>query len=309
MAVADNFPPASFDGIRFPYVERHVKGSIRHHVHEYPHAVGGNQEPLGRRLYEFSFTSDFDEAMNGLFPALYPKTLVELFAIFGEQRAAPLEVPGVGTFTARCVDWDARKVSRIRSGEKLTFRFLEVLDVIVVDQSAVVEAMPQEVKAFRAEVQRLRDAARGALPAQAVPTDIDLADVERLVGLVTALVSAKSSSSLSLVPASRAVMSLSTRIDARPYLRFARAHAAVESLHRIAASANATRRDAERRSKPLALFITQRRMSIIEVAAALYGDTSRTRELMRLNELDDALSISSGTAISHYPMTTTARAA
>jgi hypothetical protein len=301
VAAADNFPSASFAGIKFPYVDRTVRGSDRHHVHEYPHTHGGVQEPLGRRLYEFDFTCDFDESMSGVFPALYPRTVVELFAVFGEERVADLVVPGIGTFSARCINWEARKVAKIRSGEKLTFKFLEVLDVIIVDPSAVaIPSLPAEAATVYTLVRALQAAPLGALPPAARPTPIDVANAEKFQALVNAFVAADSANDFAALGAAQGVLTFGQKMDGAPYLRYARAFGIVESIHRIAAAANSSRKDIQKKSRPVLAYTTTRRTSITEVSTTLFGNTSHTRELMLMNDLDDALHIRPGTRINYY---------
>lgn len=234
MSAADNFKSASFNGITFPYVDYAVKGSIRHHTHEYPHEPGGVDEPLGRRLYEFSFTCEFDESMHGIFPGLYPNTLTTLFALFEAETVGDLVIPSVGTFSARCTDWDTRKVAKIRSGEKVNFRFLEVIDIIIIDPTeSVVQSLPNEAASILTATQALQTAPLGSLPSNAIPTSTDIANAERLVTLVNGLVSAKSANDFAALGASQGVMSFAQKIDAAPYLRYARTFAIVDSLRRV----------------------------------------------------------------------------
>lgn len=311
MPVADTFPPASFDGIEFSYAERSLKGSLRHYTHEYPHAEGGDDEPLGRKLYEIGFTCDFDEAFNDRFPGLYPDRLNQLRAKFEQQTVGPLEVPGIANFSARCVDWDQRLTARIRSGEKVSFKFIEVFDVQIVQENfdTAVEGLAPQMNRLKVEVERLRAAPLGALPVNAIPTDRDLADLANLDRQVNGLLSSKAATGITVVRQAQAVIDAGGRIDPRPYLRYSRAAQAVDALHNVMRSAIVTRKDSERRSLPLLTYVTDRRLSIMEVATTLYGDTKRVNELLRINFLRDALSIPSGTEIQYYPKGTAARAA
>lgn len=299
--VADTFQRASFAGVGFPYAERTIKGSLRHHTHEYPHAAGGDDEPLGRRLYEFGFTCDFDTGFSD-YPGLYPTTLVYLFALFGEQRVGPLVIPGFGTFSARCIDWDTRKTSRITSGEKVSFKFIEVLDEIIVEQNFDDSplAVPQYFTALKTQVTQIAAAPLGALPANARPKVSDLAQLE---ALTTALAATTSTATALLTQRAGAVFGSCQQYDTLTYLRYSRSYACVDALHDLARAALLIYKDALRRGRRIEIFVNDRLRSISEISTKLYGDTGQTVELMQINNLADALYVTAGTPIRHYTAT------
>lgn len=300
--VADTFQRASFNGIEFPYADRTIKCSLRHYTHEYPHAAGGDDEPLGRKLYEFGFTCDFDtgfdESFPG-FPAVYPGKLILLFATFGEQTVADLVVPGFATFKARCIDWDARLVSRIRSGEKVSFKFIEVLDEIIADGNFTTApaAMPALAAKLNANVAVLANAPRGILPANAIPNLSDLNKINAIVALLASLPTDSPSISIQ----ASALLAECQLYDTLPFIRYPRAYAAVDSLHILYEASLKVLKDALLRGRAILTFITDSpNMSISQVSTRIYGSTARTVELMQLNNLADALNITSGTPIRYY---------
>lgn len=120
-------PGASFAGFRFPIRELHVRGSLRHHLHEYPHSPGAALEGLGRRLYEFRMTAPFHETFRS-YPKLYPETLASLRTIFDGGLAWDLVVPWIGTIQARCIEWTQHLVAKVQSGEDVELVFLEDRD-------------------------------------------------------------------------------------------------------------------------------------------------------------------------------------
>lgn len=303
--IADTFNTASFDGIAFPYAERAIKCSLRHHTHEYPHTPGGDDEPLGRRLYEFDFTCDFDTGFDPKYPRLYPYTMILLFATFGEQRVAPLVIPGFGTFSARCIDWDARKTARITSGEKVHFKFLEVLDQILVEQdfSTAPLAIPDLMTALRDQVTRLAAAPLGALPAKARPNVADLAQLESLTSI---LASSNDITSPLVTARSLAVVTSCQQYDTLPYLQYARSYPCVDALHTLSLQALKIYKDALRRGRRIDIYVNDMTRSLPEIATKLYGSTDRTSELMRINSIPDALNIPSGTPLRYYTNTQTA---
>ena len=297
--VADTFQTASFNGIEFPYAERSIKCSLRHHTHEYPHAPGGDDEPLGRKLYEFGFTCDFDTGFEGRFPGIYPNTLILLFATFGEETTADLVIPGFATFRARCIDWDTRKVSRIRSGEKVTFKFIEVLAEIVNVQNFTTapQAMPALATQLTTAVTALSTAPLNGLPSNAIPK---LSDLDTINGLVTSIAALPTNSPAISVQAS-ALLGACQAYDVLPFLRYPRSYAAADALHEVYLASLKVLKDALLKNRAIDVFVTDvPGMSISQVATRLYGSTARTGELMQLNNLVDALNLPPGTSIRYY---------
>ncbi len=96
MAAFDALLRASFLDYPFPVQDIDVKGGLRDHVHEYPHAPGGAPEKLGRKLYEFTFTCPFLTGLRG-YPKLWPETLATLRIFFEGQNTGDLVVPTIGT--------------------------------------------------------------------------------------------------------------------------------------------------------------------------------------------------------------------
>jgi len=297
--IADSFKTASFNGIEFPYTDRSIKGSGRHHVHEYPHAPGGDDEPLGRKLYEFGFTCDFDTGFSDRFPNLYPNTLILLFATFDTQIAAPLVLPGFATYTARAIDWDTRLSARIRSGEKVSFKFIEVLDEILAVQifTTPPAAIPDLTTALQTKVTALAAAPLGSLPSNAVP---DPADLDNILSISAAL-SALPTGSPQVPPQASALVAACQAYDTLTFARYARSYDVMEANHELALAAIRLRRDSLLRSRPLLTFVVDMpSMSAADIAIRLYGSTENTKELMSLNGFADALAIPSGTRVQYY---------
>ena len=117
-------PNASFGGIAFPYEDYSVKGSLRHHVHEYPNRPGGDVEPLGRKLYEIAFTCSWHVNLIG-WPGLIPGTLRAIRQLCETGSTYPLVVPDIGTIQAKAIEWPYSLSVKALSGAKITLKFLE----------------------------------------------------------------------------------------------------------------------------------------------------------------------------------------
>lgn len=298
--LADAFPRASFFGVEFPYTDRSIHCSLRHHTHEYPHSPGGDDEDLGRRLYEFGFTCDFDTAFNEAYPRLYPEALLELVEVFNQGIVGRLVVPGFGTFLARCVDWDLRKMSRITSGEKVNFKFIEIFDNNFVEQDFATTAplaIPQFMTVLREQVTQLEAAPLGALPANARPKLQDLSTLET----TTSQLAAATNGDVGLVTQrARAVLTACQQYDALTFLRYARAYPAMDALHELFKATLGIYKDALRRGRRIDVFVNDEARSVPQIATKIYGSTKNTIELMRLNTFADALLVPSGTQVRYY---------
>ena len=124
--IADTFPKASFGGITFPYTDVEISGSLDHHVHKYIHRPGGEVETLGRHLYEIGFSCVFDTSSRK-WANLYPGILSALIALCETEGTYDLVIPNRGVRAMKCkaIKWDTNYTTKIRSGEKVKFRFLE----------------------------------------------------------------------------------------------------------------------------------------------------------------------------------------
>ena len=103
MPLFDNLERASFAGYAFPVSDVEVTGGLRDHVHEYPHSPGGAPEKLGRKLYEFSFTSPMLAGFPR-YPKLWPETAASLRIVF--EGGAVLDASGRDPVSRPCTgDW------------------------------------------------------------------------------------------------------------------------------------------------------------------------------------------------------------
>jgi hypothetical protein len=300
--VIQSFPRASFAGIQFPWNKISIKGSLRHHVHEYPHQPGGDIEELGRKLYEFKFSSDFHDTLRD-WPNAYPGNLAALRGVFDTGKTFLLVIPNFGEIQAKCIDWGQNLTAKIRSGESTEWTFLEntqnkfSVEKIVGTSSASMEAAHGRL--------RLSMFKQGGLTVKANTLLDDLlyaiATLRNLVGYGQMLYGAAKSYA-------NTISDICARIDALPFFEDCRSAPSADALGDITANANQLSVDALRANQPLQYYYTPKLMGIIEVSMAIFGgDPLHAIELMQLNSLDDALLIPAGTMIAHYGLAETAR--
>lgn len=285
---------ASFGGIDFAVSRMSVKGSQRHHVHEFRHQAGGQPEKLGRKLYSFEFDCFFS-SVTPLYPNAWPGDLFALRTVFELGITGDLVVPTIGTIKAFCTDWPTEAdFGRRRDGETAKLTFLEdseevnligdKLNVGLTDLSTkkmekLVEVKgPKWIDAFAAvtklanEVQTMKD-------------QVDLRGEQ-------------------IADKCKQVQVGCQRLDeSLDGLNDPVNHQIAAALHDLGVAAINLGADILRKGNPITTFILPARMAISDVSTALYGDTSKAMDLLRMNLIEDALSIPSGTTLRVYAAT------
>lgn len=289
----DGFQRASFNVIAFPCEEIEVHGGIREHVHEYPHNPGGTPEKLGRKLYEIEMVCLFHDTFAG-YPGLYPDSLAAMRGHFETELTADLVIPTVGTIKAYCYDWKQRATGRQRSGERVTFRFRE--DMPPDDLDAFV-ATASSIKGFVALAQNFRIVAQDAPPPK--PSLFD--DIQNAINSVLAI---KDQADLfgNLIEAKLlALANVCSQIDQLNILKDPTSYRIANAMHEIWKASLDSLRDLSQTQKKLETFKLPMLMTITDVARRLYGDASRSVEILQLNPITDAFAIPAGTPIRYYP--------
>lgn len=282
---------ASFAGISFPYSECTVKLGQRKHVHVYLETPGGALQKLGRELYQIEFTVPAHEGLVAPYQQFYSVKLPALWSVFEQSATADLVVPSLGTL--RAFNTDATRSIRVReqSGEALKLSFIEDQEDLFAASALItpsVDGMPPRLRTFV----RL-----------AAPT-VPLSTLDKLAVAVNALsaLSGGGPQAARLVGA-RATGVIAVCQEIYRLAKFGTASnvLAVDALLDIHFAAVTLAEDAARRAIPTALSEpTPARMSVTQLAAWLYGDTSRARELLILNSFTDPLSIPRGSLVRRY---------
>lgn len=304
---------AGFSGIQYPVRRMSVRGSLRYHVHEYPHAAGGAFENLERKLYEVRMTCPFMQRFPG-YPDLWPGRLSQLRRIFETGAAGALVIPTIGTIQARCVSWPEEMDAKIQSGVMVDLEFLEdqsqlsLVDSLIEAATSNVQTLAEQ---YGNQLKKYRDDNPNSLSAASVlaaanPTSGFRPDVLDLVSSVA-----------------NEVFSLKDQVEFQGQLLEAK----VRRLDAIIREADATVvalqhpdnypllgaiRDLWQSNKQLAndiqgqrsalqIFAVPVTMSVGDISVRLYGDNSHAVELMQINPFDDVLAIPAGTMVKYYP--------
>lgn len=293
----DKLQRASFDGIEFPVESVDVSGSIRDHIHEYPHADGGAPEKMGRRLYIVKMVANFQNTFKG-YPDLWPTNLGKLRLMFENQLTSDLVIPTVGTIQAYCRNWSQLMEAKIRSGEKATFEFVEdqetkelTADLIRVGEPANFSSAGDDFLASKALFD-FRDDKRA----------ISIFDaISNLVNFVTAFKD-QTEAGLALLDAKfMAVMNLLSQFDHTEAMLNPLNEPGIQVAMRLWAAAQKASEDLASKKTPIQIYVVPITSAMSSICAAIYGDTERVTELMQLNAVVNVMSIPAGTLIRFYP--------
>lgn len=288
------------DGSKTEFPVRHVsvRGSLRHHVHEYPHAPGGAFENLGRKLYEIKMSAMFMETFK-LYPGLWPINLDTMRTSFERGDPGKLTIPTLGTIDARCVNWSQEMDSKIQSGEMVELDFLEdqsqlfLIDFLVgqerldtrsavdnfnleMEKANILAGPPRQVSIFS----QIRDAANSVLAYFDQAEAFGLLLSAKIEGLMAIIQEADADLDLMQHPANLAI---------------------IRAMRDLWNAVNDILHNLQSKQQPLERYIVPVQMTITDVSTAIYGDTTHAIELLQLNPIEDALAIPAGTVVRFYP--------
>jgi prophage DNA circulation protein len=305
MPIFDQLQRASFDGVAFPVEEVEVEGTLRDHVHEYPHSPGGAPEKEGRRLYVVRMQASFLDIWKD-YPGLWPDGLARIRAKYEGEKSGDLLIPTIGTITAYITSFRQRMVARQRSGEKVELAFRE-------DQSNqfLADALTAEVGASLAlKAQRLRlevgsldeSLPRGMLPPEGAPSPGSIFDT--INDAVNAVLAIRDQAELAGNLLEQRLLWLAGICDEADktllFLQNPINHRVTDALHELWDSALTLSSDLQGKRSPMATYVVPLTMAVGDISRALYGDASRGVELMQLNPLDDPFRVPAGTTLKYY---------
>lgn len=289
----DSFKPFSFSGIAIPYKSYKIRGSFRKHVHEHPHASGGEPEKLGRTLYEVTVTYD---ANSGIVGPKYNQMLQDLTSAFHNMweagLTAPLHIPHIGTFNAFADDWDEECHNTDRSGVLTTVKFIEdPKDAFLVFESDKVTTASFKEAAKDVEIRTESFEEGRSLWSSINDIALQVFAFTDQADLYGSLAAAKIESMTQLLKhADSSVKSLGDPENWQ--MR--------EALDRLRTATLDLADDIQRQDRLLREFEVAFTMSVGQISACIYGDYTRGGEIMQLNVLPDPLQVQPGTIIRYY---------
>lgn len=309
MSYFDLLPRCSFAGIPFPYEDIEWQGGVRDHVHEYPHADGGDPEKMGRKLNVVRITAKFHTTFRG-YPGLYPNALDTLIRYWEQGTTAELVVPQRGTFQAYARNWTTRASVRIRSGETVTIEFVEdnrgenALIELIDDHPLGIQTAALELDARVKEAIAAGDSLGAAQKGVGLTaSDRDLFD--SIGAFATAVFAIQDTAALNgqLYGAKlEQLAALCERADGLREMGKTSSQPIVQALHDLWAAALRTADNVQGKRAALQRYKTPTQMTMNDVAIAIYHDASRTGDLLALNTgaYESALAIPAGTDLVYY---------
>lgn len=282
----DTLPRMTFDGLPIPFRRLTIKGGLREHTHEFPHADGGKVEKLGRKLYAFSVSALFvDEAVGqtGLLT-----TIGDLRGKWEFGRTGDLVIPNIGTIQAVALNWTETLDAKMRSGEEVEIEFLEDEEYLLTD--VVSDAGYYDLAAAQATL--TVEVAKLANPSDLWASLADAVDSVAAIGDQVELVGNQIEARV------RKVQSLCERMDrALDVLNQPVNHKLLDAFQGVWEASAKLHANVLKSTTGVVLYTTPVRMSVSAVSVAIYGKTARAADILRTNAIEDAFAIPAGTVL------------
>ncbi len=286
MNYLDTLPRMTFDGLPIPFKKLTIKGGLREHTHEFPHADGGKVEKLGRKLYTFNVSAVFlDEAVGhtGLLT-----TIGDLRAKWEFGRTGDLVVPNIGTIQAVALNWTESLDAKMRSGEECEIEFLEDEEFLLTD--VVSDAGYYDLAAAQATL--TVEVAKLANPSDLWASLADAVDSVAAIGDQVELVGNQIEARV------RKVQSLCERMDRTlDVLNKPVNHKLLDAFHGVWEASMKLHANVVKSTTGVVLYTTPVRMSVSQVSVAIYGRTDKAADILRSNAIEDAFSIPAGAVL------------
>ena len=289
-------PKASFNGLEFPYDSIEIKGSSRHHIHEFPHSAGGDPEKMGRKLYTIRFRgyfhdlpgSDLAQAFRGLLPGRRD----QLLDLFEREETKQLVVPNFGSIFAFCTEWTGRAdLSESLSGERWELEFLEDDDNIIDVEGREIASMPQVVV--------LNDAFQSFWPYDEFKPSL-IQQINDAITSVDGLIGEADAYSNLISAKLLAVADLCSRADRElEELQDPMNHRMLEALKALWSSASDLADNVTSSAGTLSVYRVPRVMAVNQISVQLFGTAEKSFDLLQMNAIDDAFAIPAGTEIKY----------
>ena len=313
MPYFDQVQRCSFGSVEFPVDMIEIRGGIRHHVHEFPHADGGAPEKLGRKLYVVRLHAVFDESI-AAYPNNYPDSLFTLRSKIASGQSGPLTLPNIGTMNAYCPDFTHRWTAAVRSGETADFEFIEDPGVIELDGFEIPDTVAMFVQLDHMNLEAAAAAARLAAQQAATVTEgtldltqcsvVDPNAVSGLTSAFTDLARLRGELDFAGQVLSQKVAAITQYANAIDRTITSPLDIGLlQSVVQLQQTATQLANNAKNKVAPYKTWIVPRLMSVTEISAALYGDTSHAMDLLQLNPIDNAFAVAAGTQIRYLDTT------
>lgn len=299
----DNVPATAFDRmgfeqIEFPYKDLQVKGGLRYALHEFPHSPGAEVEKQGRKAYVVTCTGLFHyipgSELDRQYPELYPTKLRQLRTLFEKEWTGELVVPTIGKIKAVATSWTQSFNTHVPTGEDVTLEFTE-------DQDATKSFEDQTSDYGLNQVLESNDALLAAAALADFNSKNAVSIFQQISDAVTSVqaISGQADAYSRLVEGKiQAIVNLCSYADGQlEDMQNPQNHVVLDALKDLWLAAQKLAANVIETRQALLSYRVPRLMSVNQVTAAIYGDTSKTTQILQLNAFEDALAIPAGTLV------------
>lgn len=272
-----------------------ITGQQEIEIHRYRFIKGGKIETHKRSLWSFDLdlTFQYGHYVSGFNAPMFPDVLNQLRNHFQNEHVDVLTVPHVGRVLTIITEWNERIDGASIAGAEVSAKFLEHGTTAFGEN----ELTSINSLSYSSKIESLRRAVN-KLPRKPGLLDQILEAAGQILAirdqalLRLDLISARIASFRGLVDEADRTLSELDNPD-----NFAIIH---ELLALLAATYDLIARPQAAIIRPKT-YVVDQTSTIMEVADHIYGDPSRSRDLLQLNQFDDAMAIKAGTRVIYLP--------
>lgn len=295
MSYLDDLKRLSINGVILPYKEIEIRGGIRHHEHEYPHVPGGLAEKLGRKLYEVRIDLAIDEEISKQ-PYYSEANIITRLNVlmkdtFEAQLSVPVYLPNIGEIPLMfATDWTRNLSVTVRSGEKASISLKEDNDAAELIAKTLKVAPPATLSKQLGDLEAVSPVPMPGLLEQLRDSVNQILAFRDQAQMWAGFVAAKIEGLQALFEEIDSTLDLLKDPEQWMLLEALRnLWGAVKDLGQEVGIGN-----------ELGKYITPRDMSVQEISIAIYGDGSKSIDLLNLNALEDPYLVPAGTTIQYF---------
>lgn len=269
---------------------------MRHHEHVYPHSPGAGLELLGRDLYKIEITPVFDaNLLPDKYKNLWPAGLRRIREQMELGTRKDISIPTVGVIPAVATNWEQEfDAPRCLSGEEVTWSFIEDSENLrLASRDLNIGAgLP-----FAAN--NLKTVMSGLPTRQVGLWDSIMNAIDQVLSwrdqfeMYSNLIESKLMS----------ILGMFRRLDEiSDELKDPTQWPLLEAFHRVWAEVRSFYEDQKQLGLTTKYYTTKTILSCTQLATVMFGDASRSSELLQMNGFADPFEIPTGTRVKYYQL-------
>jgi hypothetical protein len=293
---ASKLLPLKVYGITVPCRRVRVRGSMRHHEHVYPHSPGAGLEVMGRDLYKIEIVPVFDaNLLPDKYKGLWPSGLKKIREQMELGTRKEISIPTVGVIPALATNWEQEfDAARCLSGEEVSWNFIEDSENLRLAsrELSIGSGLPRAADNLKLKMAGLPKRPTSLWDAIMNAID-DVLSWRDQFEMYSNLIESKLLS----------ILSIMRRIDEiSDELKDPSQWPLLEAFHRVWAEVRAFYQDQKQLGMVTKFYTTRVLMSCTQLSTVIFGDASRSSELLQMNGFADPFEIPSGTRVKYYQL-------